>query len=450
MGGRKTLAIAVNALKTQRIVLIRQNWLCRTPSNTPSTRATAALHRLSLPATSQLAAAVHAMPLRPFAPSDNDGARPDAIAALSTLLKGDAAPTADVDAFLDSYLAHRSQQESDALRPLDERVLTVLARNNMKSAPRLVGCARVFRERSPALCEAVIREAPCIDQLAALAPTLARHLDADAVSTLTFLAACDRRIAGALVEGDDAPLLTKAVESGFDDLVEVLAKARMPDVDDDADAPAVQPPPPPRPREEDLMARVESGVRAVKSILGDAYGEGYLAACLAALDLNPERVIEALLDDNPPQAVSHLSPQLAKISTVQGDKRRTGDVDSKEAKRRQKARLRALERREQEDQQLREAVYDDDFDDRYDGLQEPTILTGDQDAVRRANALVRADEEEEAYWASQRNSNSTKSAAPAPAKPRELTAKEIALRRRRKTKNKGAQHHQKDRAARKV
>ena len=198
------------------------------------------------------------------------------------------------------------------------------------------------------------------------------------------------------------------------------------------------------------MARVESGVEAVKSILGDAYGEGYLAACLAALDLNPERVIEALLDNNPPQAVSHLSPQLAKIATVRGDNRRTGDINENEAKRRQKARLRALEKQEQEDAALRDAVYDDDYDDRYDGLQEPTILTGDQDAVRRANALVRADEEEEAYWASQRNANSSKSAAPAPAPKKELTAKQIALQRRRKTKNKGAQHHQKDRAARKV
>ena len=198
------------------------------------------------------------------------------------------------------------------------------------------------------------------------------------------------------------------------------------------------------------MARVESGVQAVKGILGDAYGEGYLAACLAALDLNPERVIEALLDNNPPSAVSHLSPQLAKIATVRGDNRRTGDINENEAKRQQKQRLRALEKQEQEDAALRNAVYDDDYDDRYDGLQEPTILTGDQDAVRRANALVRADEEEEAYWASQRNANSTKSAAPAPAPKKELTAKQIALQRRRKTKNKGAQHHQKDRAARKV
>ena len=194
-------------------------------------------------------------------PSDNDSARPDAVAALAALLKKrDAKASPDVDAFLDSYLAHRSQRESDALRPLDERVLTLLARNNMKSAPRLVGCARVFRERSPALCEAVIREAPCIDELAAFAPILARHLDKDAADVLAFLAACDRRIAGALVDGDDAPLLTKAVESGFDDLVEVLAKARMPDVDDDADAPAVQPPPP-RQKRRQLMARAESGVQ---------------------------------------------------------------------------------------------------------------------------------------------------------------------------------------------
>ncbi len=391
------------------------------------------------------------MPLRPFAPSDNDGARQDAVAALAALLKGDAKASPDVDAFLDSYLAHRSQRESEALRPLDERVLTLLARNNMKSAPRLVGCARVFRERSPALCAAAVREAPCVDELAAFAPILARHLDKDAADVLAFLAACDRRIAGALVAGDDAPLLTKAVEAGFDDLVDVLAKARMPDVDDDDDdAPAVQPPPPPRPREEDLMSRVESGVQAVKGILGDAYGEGYLAACLAALDLNPERVIEALLDNNPPQAVSHLSPQLAKIATVRGDNRRTGDINENEAKRQQKQRLRALEKREQEDAALRDAVYDDDYDDRYDGLQEPTILTGDQDAVRRANALVRADEEEDAYWASQRNANSSRSAAPAPAPKKELTAKQVALQRRRKTKNKGAQHHQKDRAARKV
>ena len=43
------------------------------------------------------------MPLRPFAPSDNASARPDAVAALAALLlKGDTKPSADVDAFLDA------------------------------------------------------------------------------------------------------------------------------------------------------------------------------------------------------------------------------------------------------------------------------------------------------------------------------------------------------------
>ena len=125
-----------------------------------------------------------------------------------------------------------------------------------------MGCARVFRERSPALCGAVIRRRRGVDDLSNLAPTLARHLDADAAATLAFLAACDRRIAGALVAGDDAPLLHRGHGGGLDDLVEVLAKARMPDVDDEDDVPAVQPPPPPRPKEEaDLMSRVESGVQ---------------------------------------------------------------------------------------------------------------------------------------------------------------------------------------------
>ena len=101
------------------------------------------------------------MPLRPFAPSDNECARPDAVAALAALLKKrDAKASPDVDAFLDLYLAHRSQQDSDALRPLDERVLTLLARHKL-SAPRLVGCARVFRERSPALCKARRYRLPC-------------------------------------------------------------------------------------------------------------------------------------------------------------------------------------------------------------------------------------------------------------------------------------------------
>lgn len=395
------------------------------------------------------------MPLRPFAPSDNEAGRPDAAAALAHLLKHDAAPLPeDVAAFVDTYLAHRDAQDSDALRAVDERVLlAVLARGHLTSAPRAVGCARVFVRRSPALCTAVIREAltpQLIDDLAARAPQLARHLDENSAATLAFLATCDTRIATALASGADAPLLAAAAEAGANLLVEALARAHLPDAAPLVEEAPARRPPPPRKKAEDLMARITDGVESVKGILGDVYGDGYLAACLAALDLNAGRVVEALLDGKPPQAVSHLSPQLAKISVVSGDSRRTGDVDERAAKRAQKARVRALEKREAEDARLRDAVYDDDYDDRYDGVQEPTVFTGDQDAVRRANDLVRADEDEERFWASQGNNNAGRSAAPAPAKKKELTAKEVALQRRRKTKNKGARHHQRDRAARKV
>ena len=67
-----------------------------------------------------------------------------------------------------------------------------------------------------------------------------------------------------------------------------------------------------------------------------------------------------------------------------------------------------------------------------------------------STAVDKADEDEERFWASQGNNNAGRSAAPAPAQKKELTAKEVALQRRRKTKYKGAQHHQRDRAARKV
>lgn len=87
---------------------------------------------------------------------------------------------------------------------------------------------------------------------------------------------------------------------------------------------------------------------------------------------------------------------------------------------------------------------------RYDGPADPTVKAFDQDAVRRQNALAKADEEEAAYWDRMRNRNGGGVSEPAQKEPpRPPTAKEIALRRRRKTQRKGAQHHQKDRAVRK-
>ena len=99
-------------------------------------RKTAALHR-GLPVTAASAPPSHAAaPLRPERQRIRAAGRRRS--ARSTAQKRDAQASPDVDAFLDSHLAHRSQQDSDALRPLDERVLTLLARHKL-SAPRLGG-----------------------------------------------------------------------------------------------------------------------------------------------------------------------------------------------------------------------------------------------------------------------------------------------------------------------
>ena len=113
-------------------------------------------------------------------------------------------------------------------------------------------------------------------------------------------------------------------------------------------------------------------------------------------------------------------------------------------------------------------LYDDDYDDRYDGPDDPIVAAtalGDQDAVRRANRVARADEAEDAYWAGQRNLNHAApafapaaaaaaedgaAADPAPAPPPD--AKKVAIQRKRNNKNKSAvaNHHRKDRALKKA
>ncbi len=56
-------------------------------------------------------------------------------------------------------------------------------------------------------------------------------------------------------------------------------------------------------------AVVSSQVTQIKELLPD-FGDGYLAACLHACGYNTERVINALLEGSPPEAVAHLDKQL--------------------------------------------------------------------------------------------------------------------------------------------
>ena len=203
-----------------------------------------------------------------------------------------------------------------------------------------------------------------------------------------------------------------------------------------------------------------------QAILGDGFGEGYVAACLAALAFDTNAVVSRLLDGRPPPEVAHLSPQLADVALAKPRTLRAAAPPPDAAfAAQQKARARRLERDANEAEELRllaGGLYDDDYDDRYDGPDDPIVAAtalGDQDAVRRANRVARADEAEDAYWAGQRNLNHAAPAfapaaaaaedpAPAPAPD----AKKVAIQRKRNNKNKSAvaNHHRKDRALKKA
>ena len=203
-----------------------------------------------------------------------------------------------------------------------------------------------------------------------------------------------------------------------------------------------------------------------------------MAACLAALKFDVPDVVSRLLDGRPPPEVAHLSPSLAAVGLAQPRTLRAAapKADAKFAAL-QRARLRKMEKDALDDDHVRSVLYDDDYDDRYDGPDDPVVAAtslGDQDAVRRANAVARADEAEAAFWASQRNTNRPAAAAggdddkdddkdddddddatvDAPAPPTRAAAVDpakVAIQRKRQTKNKAAvaNHHRKDRALKK-
>ena len=190
-----------------------------------------------------------AMPLRPFAPSDNASARPDAVAALAALLKKrDAKASPDVDAFLDivprAPLTARQRRPAAPRRARADPISATQAKCAAAGGLR----ARVFRSGRPRSAKRSSARRPCIDELAAFAPILARHLDA-ALHTLAFLAACDRRIAGALVDGDDAPLLQRPSSPASTTWWRCLRKHACPTLTTTTTCRRCRQPPPPPPRQ---------------------------------------------------------------------------------------------------------------------------------------------------------------------------------------------------------
>ena len=119
--------------------------------------------------------------------------------------------------------------------------------------------------------------------------------------------------------------------------------------------------------------------------MGDGFGEGYVAACLAALAFDTNAVVSRLLDGRPPPEVAHLSPQLADVALAKPRTLRAAAPPPDAAfAAQQKARARRLERDDREAEELRllaGGLYDDDYDDRYDGPDDPIVAAtalGDQ------------------------------------------------------------------------
>ena len=225
---------------------------------------------------------------------------------------------------------------------------------------------------------------------------------------------------------------------------------------------------------EDLLTQQ---VAAVKAVLGpDAFGDGYVAAWLAVLNYDVATVVGRLLENDPPSELRHLDPKLDSIHTKEAAVRIEADPAFE---RRQKQRLRAFERAEQDALRIRDNLYDDDYDDRYDDAMEPTVSgLGDQDTIRKFNALRKADDAEDAYWQQNKNTNRendnrpsilSSSSAPSPPKKKHDLTKPIpkkpldpaaakkakedlqkARKRADKHKSAVANHHRRDRAAKKT
>lgn len=104
-----------------------------------------------------------------------------------------------------------------------------------------------------------------------------------------------------------------------------------------------------------------SPIEAVKMILPDL-GEGFIQACLAAFNNNPDEVVARVLENN-------LPPKLAAMSRDTGEiwmgKRDSGEKDQAFIAK-QRERMRAMERQEEMNYHLVtsfEREYDDDYDD---------------------------------------------------------------------------------------
>ncbi|CAN0449826.1 unnamed protein product, partial [Ectocarpus sp. 8 AP-2014] len=154
--------------------------------------------------------------------------------------------------------------------------------------------------------------------------------------------------------------------------------------------------------------------KSVQAVLGGTeepggLGEGFVEACLSVLGWSPQGVIEAVLEDRLPPQVAKLNRGLRRAwKGKKGDLDKAYRVD-KDLAAAEAKRLIAMEKRQEDDAYLLSREYDDDYDDQYDDREVDVGGGGgrgsDFETVRRVNQLVRQEEEEDAWWENNKNTN---------------------------------------------
>ncbi|KAJ1447231.1 hypothetical protein M885DRAFT_207781 [Pelagophyceae sp. CCMP2097] len=259
-----------------------------------------------------------------------------------------------------------------ASAPLGRALLRALDESDAPALPlslARLGDAAAFSAARPAIERAVCAlvsllasDAAAGDARAAagLAAYLVHAAKGDAAESvaLTALGADARR---------DAANALAASQPTLDAATVAYARAVLGDAAP-APAPAPRRAAPPRQPEAaaaSLESWLEELVASVQAILpADAFGDGFVAACLIALSFDVGVVASRLLDGDVPAQVRHVDRDLARVGVAASQTRRARPADKQneaDFRDKQRARVRALESAVLETQRLRElAAYDDD------------------------------------------------------------------------------------------
>ena len=202
---------------------------------------------------------------------------------------------------------------------------------------------------------------------------------------------CEGKVVALIGSSDDYFLDALRVPSGY---------LRMPTFNDDkynasaykeASLPIPLPPPSISHMQREQEEAHQGDIDTLKSLF-PAYKDIFLGACLAYFDWQVERAADALLTDNIPDHLRCVDTSVVRVSAGKGGglstnagtlvslaglgdaQKYSGDIlpMTSDYKRREKERLRLMEKQEEEDNALIEREYDDDYDDQYDN---PTFLS---------------------------------------------------------------------------